>query len=284
MRELNINERLTAILAAASVIVGVASLAVAYQSYRVASDSTDIKAAIGNLSALATQTKRQADATHDQLTAIREQVGALRDQVAEAKHQTHAISEQTTAIKASAEAAARTAGAQIESARAQTRAADAAAAAQRPGIALTELTMSGFKKPVEKDGFLKGLVQVAFNYQYTNVGGAPWELVDNAMTISIEEKLPDKPDYSAAQHFPGNGLVIPKGQWMNLTGSPSIGVPQGKADAVNSGTARVFVFGIITYRVFGSDHQFCYAYEIPIRDGISQRYLTAGGPAYHCDA
>lgn len=284
LTELNVNERLTALLAVATVIIGISSLVVSCQALQVASDSSDLKTAITKLSELATQTKRQADATNSQLAAVREQVAALKEQAAEAKRQTQAISEQTTAIKQSAESAVQSAGAQIESARAQTRAANAAAASQRPGIALTEVTMAGFDGAPEKEGVFKDQVKIAFNYKYTNVGGTPWELIDNAMVILTVPKLPERPDYSLAQHMRGDGLVIPKGHWMNLTGSPYLGFTKLQAQAVNEGKLQVFMYGIITYRAPDGDHRFCYAYQIPIHGGASTRYVSAGGPAYHCDS
>jgi hypothetical protein len=70
---------------------------------------------------------------------------------------------------------------------------------------------------------------------------------------------------------------------MHLIDPLALGVSKEQADAINNHLVRVFVYGVITYRVFGADHRFCYAHELPIRDGPAGRYLEAGGPAYHCD-
>lgn len=235
--------------------------------------------AIAKLATLADQTKRQADATSGQL-------GFLKQQVAEAKAQTKAISDQTTAIKRSAISAIQSAQALVQSADAQTKAANAAtiaanaaAAAERPGIAITDATMHGLKGEPRKDG----TVDVTFNYQFTNIGGSPWTMIDNAQTIIVEKELPPIPDYSKAYHFKGDGLVIPKGQFAHLMEDIHLGITKEQAIDINARTRFVFVYGIFTYGVFGTEHKYCYAFMLPIVDGNSTRFIEAGSAAYHCD-
>ena len=50
--------------------------------------------------------------------------------------------------------------------------------------------------------------------------------------------LPERPDYSSALHFRGDGLVIPKGQWMNLTGDASLGVSEAEVKKVKASRIR----------------------------------------------
>ena len=258
------------------VAAGVSAAVAMWTAGQLEESSKQTERAIGKLATLADQTKRQADAQNGQLVL-------LGQQVAEAKSQTKAISEQTTAIKSSAIAAVKSAGAEIESAQAQTRAADAAAAAERPSIVLTDMTMTGFDNPPETDGLLKGLIKITFNYQYTNVGGSPLEFIDNAQNIAIDKALNPIPDYSAVTHLPGNGLTVPKGSYIHLVEPLQFGFTSEEIKGISNGTLHVYVFGAITYSVFGANHKFCYAYELPITKGASGRYLKAGSAAYHCD-
>lgn len=72
-RNLNTNERITAFLAAGSLMVGLGSLAVAVMAYRTASDTRDLKSAVSGLAALAKAAQEQARATNSQLAEVKRQ-------------------------------------------------------------------------------------------------------------------------------------------------------------------------------------------------------------------
>ena len=300
-------ERATAALAAGSLLVAICSLLTSIVSCRNSVDTTQMAKAIGTLTGLAKDTKRQADALGGEVNALGAEdnimgseffemrtqtndlgveANAAQGQLAAAKTQTRAISDQTTAIKNSATAAVRSAGAQIASAEAQTRAANAAAAAQRPAIALTELTLTGVDNPVEKEGALKGEVKLSLNYQFTNTGGSPWEMVENEVVLTIVKsgfELPPNPDFSHSSHLRGEGLTVPRENFFHLIQPLEFGVSLDTAKLIKSGSAIPLIYGVVTYRVFGVDHRYCYADSLPFQNGAPVRFLQIGGPAYHCD-
>jgi hypothetical protein len=276
---LTVNERLTFLVGAGSMIVGVGSLIVSFLTYRNAADTTELKAAIGNLSDLATQTKRQADGTHEQLAAVREQVSALRDQAQEAKRQTAAIASQTEAIKVSSEAAVRSADANISAANAQRRMAEVTAQAQRPDIDLTDLTISGLNEEPNKDGFIMPLV----TWKFRDYGGSPVTVKDVVLGYWVAAALPEKMPEGTS--IDGAETVI-----SNVSTSaffPAVPiyftVSKEQKDAIDKGGSNIFFFARFEYvDNMKEEHYRCFGRKFILRDGASNFAVPSGGPAYQC--
>ncbi len=283
LRELNTNERITALLAFGSICIGAGALAVAYETWQTARDSSDIKAAIGNLSTLAVQTKRQADGQRDQLAA-------LREQVAEARAQTRAISEQTNAIKTSSAAALRTAAAQakiadveiktaqaeIAAAQAQEISARAVAQANLPSLFLSSIEFNGLDASPDASGQITIKVKPIFG----NNGGTMFQ---GATIFSLTYiPLSTDPDFSKSFIFGGNEISTPNGGAFYPTQPVSVTLPKNIAASFLDGKVPLFIAGGTTYTdAAKQQHQWCFAYIVMHRpEGFA--YYQTGGPAYHC--
>jgi hypothetical protein len=276
---LDINERLTAVLAAGALLTGVGSLTVSFLAWRTAADTTDIKAAISNLSTLATETKRQANGIHDQLGAMKDQVGAMRDQVGalkeqvgEAKLQTKAISEQTTAIKATSDA-------NVRSAQAQQRMADITATAQTPAVALRELKVEGLDAEPDKEG----MVPFKLFWRFADTGGSSFTAKRIIYGLFAGKALPDKMPEGIV--FDGQEVVVTPAITSAFAPASPLELRMGKdmRDNVTKHGSKLFFFARFEYEdTLGALHARCFGREFILKGSSSDFAIPSGGPAYQC--
>jgi hypothetical protein len=259
LQRLTVNEWLT-------FLVGFGGLVVSGLTFMNAADTADLKSAITNLNRLAGQTKRMADAQNGQL-------GLLREQVEEVKAQTKAISEEAEAVKRGATSSIRLADAQLAATRFDQT-------IKRPRITIDTISLDGFKSDAS---LLTKKVTVKMSYRFTNAGGASLTLRGTHIGVYASDGTSPK-GTATIVNVNGNELIIGPGGEFHNTKPLELYVDKVAADNVNQGLWRVFVFGSNEY--VGPDnvtHSKCFAYIVPIKDGVSDGYVAYPDPTYNCD-
>lgn len=276
LRELNTNERITAFLAASSLMVAVGSLATAVVSCQNASDTSDIKGAVTSLAKLAGEQKRQADAAVRQVDALSRQADAAQGQLDEAK-------KQTSATLRSASAAVHAAAESARAADAQRQMAETTEKTQRPRVSLGALHVTGFTGGPDASG----LVPISVSWAFKNTGGGSFISKQVEWGISVSDVIPDKMPQGITTQGNDYTIVNSLTSAFNNESHPVVALHISTAtrDAVLSGAKSVFFYARFDYDdgVSGESRSKCFGEFVFLVNGASLGFRPAGGRAYQCD-